>query len=124
MWRRIHFVLAAFTIVLAAVTGRQAAAVEQCDATGTAKVLCFAAMAEDLVPVPNSDWIIVSGSLRAINTGTLDDVILFSTAQKFDKKRYGACPGPLPDEELESRASPPRADSICGRATTTCIPST
>lgn len=90
------------SLLLFAVAG-PAAAAEACDPIGKVQFLCLGANAEDLVAVPNSDWVILSGELRAVNTRDLRHIDLFSAEPKFDKALYGACPGPLTGAEMTER---------------------
>lgn len=85
-------------LVLPAMT--PAAAAERCDPVGKVRFLCLGANAEDLVAIPNSDWVILSGELRAVNTKDLHHVELFSAEAKFDRALYAACPGPLTGAEM------------------------
>ena len=75
-----------FVVILGTVASQAASAADACDNVGNVKFVCIDGVAEDIVPVPNSDWVIVSGNLRAINTKTLEDVVLFSTIRNSTKK--------------------------------------
>lgn len=88
---------------LAVFSLRPAVAAESCDAIGKVQFLCLGTNAEDLVAVPNSDWVILSGELRAVNTKDLRHIDLFSVEPKFDKALYGACPGPLTGAEMTEK---------------------
>ncbi len=53
--------------------------------------------------MPKSDWVIVSGVLRAVNTKDHSEVELYPTADKFDKKTYASCPGPISGTEVTEK---------------------
>jgi hypothetical protein len=90
-------------IALAAGLGQTATAADGCNAIGKAQFACVSGNAEDLVAIPGTDWIVISGVLRAVNVKTHAEVSLFTTENKLDKKLYGACPGPLTGQEMEEK---------------------
>ncbi len=82
-------------------TAGQAAAA--CDADGDVQFLCGPVSPEDLAPVPDSPWVIVSsmvdeGSLYVADTRTHTATVIFpaDTSQaRHDTATYGTCPGPV-----------------------------
>ena len=74
-----------------------------CDPDGEVKFLCGPVSPEDLAPVPESPWIIVSsmvdeGSLYIADTRNHTTTVLFPTEvsrARHDTEIYGECPGPL-----------------------------
>ncbi len=88
-------------ICLWGIVGRGAA---PCDPIGTVQFICGVANAEDLVAVPQSDWVVASGvrapgALYVVNSRDKKTVVVVlptDTLQaRFDKKTYDSCPGPL-----------------------------
>jgi hypothetical protein len=75
----------------------------ECQGLNDVEFLCLSATAEDLVAIPGSDWIIVSGVLRAVNVKNGWEITLFSTDPKLDRATYPSCPGPLAGRELTER---------------------
>ncbi len=73
---------------------------DDCQALGTVQFVCLSATAEDLVAVPGTDWIVVSGVLRAVNLRDRREIPLFSADPMPDRARYPSCPGPLDGPEL------------------------
>ena len=92
------FFLALLMCVLAGAAGGQ-----DCNSIGGAQFVCLSANAEDILALPNSDWIIASGELRAINVRDHSEVTLYSAEPKFDRKLYASCPGPLGGKEAEDK---------------------
>jgi len=88
-------------LLICALTGMARA--EDCNAIGEAKFVCLSGNAEDLVAIPNSDWIIASGEVRAINVRDHSEVTLYSPEPKFDRNLYASCPGPLAGKEAEDK---------------------
>ena len=43
----------------------EASGAEACDGVGIAKFVCLSEDAEDVAHIPNSDWVVISGELRA-----------------------------------------------------------
>jgi hypothetical protein len=84
--------------VVAGATGSQ-----DCNGIGEAQFVCLSAGAEDLIALPNSDWIIASGELRAINVRDHSEVTLYSDTPKLDRSLYAACPGPIAGREVEEK---------------------
>jgi hypothetical protein len=79
-----------------------------CDPDGKVKFICGVVSPEDLVPVPRSDWVLASGYTRGgvhvINTRTFTPTQVFPVAtplERFDRKTYADCPGPLDPGEKE-----------------------
>jgi hypothetical protein len=74
-----------------------------CDASGPIKYVCGLAGPEDLVAVPQTKWLIASamsgeGGLYLVDTTQATTSRIFPTASasdRFDRKEYGSCPGPL-----------------------------
>src|SRR5437016_6723905 len=80
-----------------------AARAQDCNAIGAAQFVCLSANAEDLLSLPNSDWVIASGELRAINVRDHSEVTLYSAQPRFDSRLYASCPGPLAGKEAEDK---------------------
>ncbi len=102
MKRELAFGFSAIALVMAASAGRAQAA-EKCDPVGKAQFVCLTEGAEDIAHVPKSDWVIVSGVLRAVNTKDHAEVDLYPSADKFDKKTYAGCPGPIGGAEAAEK---------------------
>jgi hypothetical protein len=74
-----------------------------CNASGPVRYICGLNGPEDLAAVPKSNWVIASamsgeGGLYLIDTKAAAVSRIFPTAgaaDRFDRKEYGACPGPL-----------------------------
>ena len=72
-----------------------------CDPDGEIQFLCGPVNPEDLAPVPQSPWVIVSsreGHLYLADTRDYTSTVLFPTGTsrpEHDTATYGACPGPL-----------------------------
>ncbi|MEZ4588209.1 MAG: hypothetical protein R2909_17665 [Gemmatimonadales bacterium] len=90
-------------IGLSAAIAPRPAVAQECGGVGEAKFLCLSATAEDMVAIPGSDWIVLSGELRAVDTRDGSEVTLFSPDPRFDRTLYSACPGPLTGREMEER---------------------
>ncbi|MBX5459721.1 MAG: SMP-30/gluconolactonase/LRE family protein [Steroidobacteraceae bacterium] len=76
-----------------------------CEPEGDAQFICGLPAPEDLIRVPDSPWVIVSGmaektsQLYLVDSRTKEARGLYPAAgarTRHDKKLYGACPGPLP----------------------------
>ena len=86
--------------LLLGVAGPSAAA---CEPDGEVQFLCGPVSPEDLAPVPQTPWVIVSsmvdeGHLYLADTRDHSSTILFPTETsrpRHDTATYGACPGPL-----------------------------
>jgi len=79
-----------------------------CNPDGNVKFICGIVSPEDLVAVPRSDWVIASGytggGVHLINTRDYSATQVFPTTnprERFDKKTYAACPGPVDPAEKE-----------------------
>ncbi len=87
-------------VFLFGIADRAAAA---CDPDGEVQFLCGPVSPEDLAPVPESPWVIVSsmedeGHLYLADTRDHTATVLFPTETsrpRHDTATYGACPGPL-----------------------------
>ena len=90
----------AVVISLALLRTPRSAGVKDCKGLKDVEFLCLSATGEDLVAIPGSDWIIVSGVLRAVNVKDGSEVTLFSADPKLDRARYPACPGPITGREI------------------------
>jgi hypothetical protein len=102
--------LASVLILGAAGTGasQMTGAAAACDPDGSTQFICGLTAPEDLIRVPGTDWIIVSGMADAAShkgflyaidakTRAVKTVYPVPTAKvNHDRKTYGACPGPLP----------------------------
>ena len=86
--------------LLLGVAGQAAAA---CEADGAVQFLCGPVSPEDLAPVSDSPWVIVSsmvdeGSLYVADIRTHTATVIFPTdasQPQHDTATYGACPGPV-----------------------------
>lgn len=94
-------ILMAFMFLFA--SGPPARAAEPCDALDKVQFVCVGASAEDLVAIPKSDWVVLSGELRAVNAKDRTEVVLFSAEPKFNKALYASCPGPLTGAEMTEK---------------------
>ena len=79
-----------------------------CEPAGRVRFICGVIDAEDLVPIPGTDWIVASGygfpgsgskgSLQLVNARDASSVVVFpadAARERPDTKTSGACPGPL-----------------------------
>ena len=73
-----------------------------CDPEGAVRFICGLSAPEDLVPLPQSDWVVASGytggGLYAINTKdqSVNQIFPGGTSRiRHDKTTYGSCPGPI-----------------------------
>jgi hypothetical protein len=76
-----------------------------CKPEGQAQFICGLSAPEDLIRIPDSPWVVVSGmaektsQLYLVDSRTKEARGLYPVAgarTKHDKTRYGSCPGPLP----------------------------
>lgn len=97
----------AFTMaLLAGSAGPRAAG---CDPLGDVRFICDQVAPEDLAVVPGSQWVISSGmaangAIRLIDLRDRATSVIFPTAtpkERWDKKTYGSCPGPIDPAEKE-----------------------
>jgi hypothetical protein len=79
-----------------------------CDPAGNVKFICGVISPEDLVAVPRADWVIASGytggGVHLINSRDYATTQVFPTTnprERFDKKTYASCPGPIDAAEKE-----------------------
>lgn len=104
----------------AAMPQARAAADESCAADGSTKFICGLAAPEDLIPVPDTNWVMVAGmaeggkhgQLYAIDSKTLAVKTIYPVANprtKFDQETYGRCPGPLPADTFGAHGIDVRA---------------
>ena len=78
-----------------------------CNPDGKVQFICGPIGAEDLITVPQSDWVIASGhaaggGIHAINTRDRTTIKLFPVANaptRPDRKTYPSCPGPVDPAE-------------------------
>jgi len=100
---------AAFALAQTAAPPRPAG----CDALGNVQFVCGFTGPEDLVPVPDSHWVIASGDaapggIAAIDTLDRTVTPLYPSPalrQRLDARTYDSCPGPIdPDEKDKFRA--------------------
>ncbi len=88
---------------VACLLGVSSPAAAQCEPDGDVQFICGPVSPEDLVPLPQSPWIMVSsmeddGRLHAADTRNHGTVALFPTAasrSRLDTTMYSACPGPI-----------------------------
>lgn len=74
-----------------------------CEPVGDVRFVCMSERTEDIVSVPNSDWVLTSGVLRATHTRTGVKMPLYSTEARPDRHVFGACPGPLAEAEPQEK---------------------
>jgi hypothetical protein len=96
------FAFATSTLLLLGVAGKALSA-EACNSIGKANFACVSGNAEDLVAIPNSDWLVISGTLRAVNVKDHSEINLFTTQNRHNKATYSACPGPLMGKEVDEK---------------------
>jgi hypothetical protein len=79
-----------------------------CAPDGNVKFICGVPAAEDLVPVPRSEWVVASGlaggGVHLVNTRDFTHTQVYpvpSPRERQDKKTYAACPGPMDPGEKE-----------------------
>jgi hypothetical protein len=98
--------LAVMFALLIATVGPRA---QGCAPRGDVRFICDQIAPEDLVVVPGSEFVISSGmaangAIRLINLRDRTTTVLFPTAtpsERWDKKTYGSCPGPIDPAEKE-----------------------
>ena len=100
-----HSTLALFlaTAFLAAATGTGTAQQPSCAPSGGLSFICGVQNGEDLVLVPNSQWMLASGmapgsGLHLVDTRAKTVQKAFAAGRasvQHDKTRFGVCPGPL-----------------------------
>ena len=100
--------LRTFPVVLIATAGLlwlASPAAAQCEADGEVEFVCGPVSPEDLIPIPQSPWVIVSsmeddGYLSAADSRDHSSTVLFPTATsrpRHDTATYGSCPGMVTD---------------------------
>jgi hypothetical protein len=89
-------------LLLVSSVSAQAPTPPDCSASGPVRYVCGLAGPEDLAVVPQTKWLIASamsgaGGLYLIDTtqATASRIFPAAGAERFDRKEYGACPGPL-----------------------------
>jgi hypothetical protein len=60
-------------------------------------------LTEDIVPIPDSDWVLTSGMLTAINTRTGVAMQVYSKEVRADLKVFAGCPVPLAEAEPQQQ---------------------
>ena len=78
-------------------------AAAQCEPDGEVQFLCGPVSPEDLAPVPDTPWVIVSsmidgGSIYAADTRDHSSTVIYpveTSEPRQDTVTYGACPGPV-----------------------------
>ena len=78
----------------------------QCEPDGAVQFVCGPVSPEDLIPIPQSPWVIVSsmeddGYLSAADSRDYSSMVLFPTATsrpRHDTMTYGSCPGMATDQ--------------------------
>ena len=97
-----------------------------CDAIGNVRFICGVNSAEDIVAVPESEWVVASGvrapgALELVNTRDDETVIGLLPGHKlqsrFDARTYGSCPGPLDVGAEGERFRPHGLNIVRGRNT-------
>ena len=95
-------IVGVFTICLLWI-GAAGANAQTCEPDGEVQFLCGPVSPEDLAPVPQSPWVVVSsmvdeGHLHLADTRDHTSTVLFPTETsrpRHDTATYGACPGPV-----------------------------
>jgi len=90
-------------LAVVALAGSVSPSQAQCDPDGDVQFVCGPVSPEDMVPITQSPWILVSGMeddgyLYATDTRDLTSRVLFPTPQarpRHDRMTYGSCPGPV-----------------------------
>src|SRR5688500_15819843 len=79
-----------------------------CEPAGNVKFIGGVVSPEDLVPVPRSGWVVVSGltggGVHLANTRDYSTIQVYPAApprERLDRKTYAACPGPIDPAEKE-----------------------
>lgn len=95
-------------VSMAALCTQPGVSAQGCDARGPVKFVCGTVNPEDVVSVPGSRWVLVSGmnggAIHAVNADTFAPTRLFPLAtprERFDRKTYASCPGPPDPNEKE-----------------------
>ncbi len=101
--------LFALSVVFALPLGIAGQGTTGCGPVGNVQFICGQDAPEDLVAVPDSDWVVASaysakGGIRLINVRDKTTTIGYPTAaskDRLDAKTYDSCPGP-PDAEQKA----------------------
>lgn len=80
---------------------------DSCSPEGNIQFVCGQSAAEDLAYVPGTNWIVTSGltgdgGIRLVNVADKTMTTIFPAAgvqERFDRKTYDNCPGPLDAED-------------------------
>jgi hypothetical protein len=91
------------SVALAWIGGRARSEAATCDPVGSVRFICGQAGPEDLAIVPGSKWVISSGfaaggGIRLIDRRDRTTRVIFpsdSAKERFDRTKYGSCPGPI-----------------------------
>src|SRR5437870_10405517 len=97
-----------FAVLLGTVGPRAAG----CDPIGNVRFVCDQVGPEDLIAVPGSEWVLSSGmaangAIRLVSLRDKTTTVLFpapAAKERFDKKTYDSCPGPIGSEGDKFRA--------------------
>jgi hypothetical protein len=120
---RINALIGTWVLGAAAVAAAPlASAADACTADGSTKFICGLSAPEDLIHVPDSSWVMVSGMAEGGKRGQLYAIDSKSLAVKTvypvagakmaqDKKTYASCPGPLPLDTFGAHGIDVRAKS-------------
>ena len=98
-----RFIAAVALLAGACLLGAAPPAAAQCEPDGEVQFLCGPVSPEDLAPVPDTPWVIVSsmideGYLYAADTRDHSSSVIYpleTSAPRHDTAAYGACPGPV-----------------------------
>src|SRR5438093_10581458 len=98
-------------VVMLLVTNLEARAAG-CDPIGNVRFICDQVGPEDLIAVPGSEWVLSSGmaangAIRLVSLRDKTTTVLFPASaakERFDKKTYDSCPGPIGSEGDKFRA--------------------
>jgi hypothetical protein len=100
------------TLVLVAAAFARQTGAAGCDPQGPVRFICGLSAPEDLVALPQSEWIVASGytggGLYLINSRDSRVAQAFPSTpprQRHDKKTYASCPGPIDPAEKEKMSA-------------------
>jgi hypothetical protein len=113
-------------LAVVALAGSVSPSQAQCDPDSDVQFVCGPVSPEDMVPITQSPWILVSGMeddgyLYATDTRDLTSRVLFPTPQarpRHDRMTYGSCPGPVTGgfrpHGLSLRQGDTNTHTLCG----------
>jgi hypothetical protein len=101
--------IAAIVLLLASTVVSSAAMQSgACEPLGNVRFICGVISPEDLVAVPGSEWVVVSGyaggAVHLVNTRDFKTVQVYPVSpprERLDKATYASCPGPMDPGEKQ-----------------------